>query len=43
MILDSEEEELIEIVKFFEEEVEEKEEVDIHSTKLQFNVISVIS
>ena len=30
-------------LKFFKEEVEEEEEVDMHSTKLQFNVISVIS
>ena len=32
-----------ELVKFFEEEVEEEEEVDMHSTKLQLSVISVIS
>ena len=43
MIPDLVEDELIEVVKFFEEEVEEEEEVDIHSTKLPLNVISVIS
>ena len=30
-------------LKFFKEEVEEEEEVDMHSTKLRLSVISVIS
>ena len=34
---------MIELVKLFEEEVEEGKEVDIHSTKLQLRDISVIS
>ena len=42
-IIELVEEEVIQLVKLFEEEVEEKEEVDIHSTKLQLSVISVIS
>ena len=43
MIIELVENEVIELVKFFEEEKEKEKEVDNHSTKLQLSVISVIS